>query len=147
MCRKMDEVFPYPPLATIHLMVRLVRLHRTSEGLIARHLLSFPLEPPNCVLFRILSYVWGTPGYPYEVLLNGHPFLVLEALYPILELICDSLGLAAYWWWIDAICINQQTDHHAVHERGLQVALMGRIYSQSERTLGWLGSALEGEPG
>ncbi|KAF5716505.1 het-6-heterokaryon incompatibility [Fusarium globosum] len=37
--------------------------------------------------------------------------------------------------WLDSICINQQD----VHERSQQVSMMGRIYSQSARTLIWLG--------
>lgn len=37
--------------------------------------------------------------------------------------------------WLDRICINQAD----VHERSSQVALMGSIYSQSIRTIIWLG--------
>ncbi|OBS22686.1 hypothetical protein FPOA_09018 [Fusarium poae] len=37
--------------------------------------------------------------------------------------------------WLDTICINQDD----VHERSLQVAMMGSIYRQSVRTLVWLG--------
>jgi len=37
--------------------------------------------------------------------------------------------------WIDAICIDQTN----IEERNSQVAMMGRIYSASSYTLGWLG--------
>jgi hypothetical protein len=87
----------------------------------------------------------GQARLAHEIILNERPFLVFESLYPVLELICDSPNLAACWWWIDSICINQQNDKDAMNERGAQVALMGRIYKQSERTLGWLGNASEGD--
>ncbi|KAF8853878.1 HET-domain-containing protein, partial [Acephala macrosclerotiorum] len=38
--------------------------------------------------------------------------------------------------WIDAICINQESDV----ERNHQVAQMGRIYSTTETVVVWLGS-------
>jgi hypothetical protein len=140
-----DLAFPYTSLEVTPPMIRLVRLYRTPEGLVTGDLEPFSLDPPNCVPFRTLSYVWGKPGCAHEIILNGRPFLVFESLYPVLELICDSSNLAACWWWIDSICINQRTDKDAMNERGAQVALMGRIYKQSERTLGWLGKASEGD--
>jgi hypothetical protein len=60
-------------------------------------------------------------------------------------MICDSPNLVALSWWIDFICINQQNTQEAIHERGLQVLLMGRIYKQSQHTIGWHGSPSEGE--
>ena len=39
--------------------------------------------------------------------------------------------------WVDAICINQGINSEKNH----QIALMGSIYSQAQRTLAWLGAA------
>jgi hypothetical protein len=58
-----------------------------------------------------------------------------------LELICDTPSLSSSWWWIDSICINQSEDKQAQIEREQQVRLMGRIYKESESTIGWLGNA------
>ncbi|KAF5621724.1 het domain protein [Fusarium sp. NRRL 25303] len=44
-------------------------------------------------------------------------------------------------FWIDSICINQED----TTERSQQVSIMGKIYSQSIRTLVWLGPQLDSE--
>ncbi|KAH0563110.1 hypothetical protein GP486_002328 [Trichoglossum hirsutum] len=96
--------------------------------------------------YTTLSYVWGERRYhPRKIILNGHPFPVLESLYPALEAICDNpeLAIKNRRWWIDSICINQRNDREAMSERSSQVSLMGRIYSQSERAVVWLGEGMK----
>ena len=46
---------------------------------------------------------------------------------------------APIYFWIDAICINQED----VHERSQQVTLMSKIYTQATHTMIWLGESDE----
>lgn len=49
-----------------------------------------------------------------------------------------TYGATAYFW-IDALCINQED----IHERSRQVALMSEIYRQASLTMIWLGESDE----
>jgi hypothetical protein len=91
--------------------VRLLQVSRGESAYIVGNLENFSLDALPVTGFTILSYVWGQrANYPRGIILNGHPFPVLESLYPALEAICDDLQLADenFWWWIDSICINQK---------------------------------------
>lgn len=69
------------------------------------------------------------------VLVNGSPMQIRENLHALLSVLdgrsADCLsddparetGLLSHHFWADAICINQED----LHERGLQVNLMGPI--------------------
>jgi hypothetical protein len=88
--------------------------------------------------YEALSYVWGDSTITQEINLNSASFSIttnLEAALRRMRLPDRSRML-----WADAICINQQN----VAERGSQVRIMGRIYSECKRVLVWLG---EEEPG
>lgn len=141
--------FSYTPLDATLPTIRLVRLSRAPDSSIKAILGTFSLDAR--VPFRTLSYVWGNKEYTKHITLNGHSFPVLDSIYPVLQLICDSTELSSRWWWIDSICINQGRDPKAVKECGSQIRLMGRIYKESEKTLGWLGNDFErnvpGKPG
>jgi hypothetical protein len=79
------------------------------------------------------------------VFIDGYRLLVQKdlaaAIWRLQRLATDSLrlDLPVEYVWIDRICINQDDSS----ERSSQVALMGRIYSQSIRTLIWLGPESE----
>lgn len=45
------------------------------------------------------------------------------------------LMLCSRFYWIDAICINQQN----IPERNVHVVEMGRIYKQADMVIAWLG--------
>ena len=80
-----------------------------------------------------LSYVWGTQAVTRFVTVCGNTFQVtvnLEVALRRLRLTDQPRTL-----WIDALCINQQD----MAERSAQVKMMGAIYSQSSKTLLWLG--------
>ena len=116
-------------------------------------------------VYSALSYTWGNPrslippgedvetdrlamdkkhrisceGHCVEVTANCHAFLlqfqklhkaVAERKRGIQELI-----LSTEYIWIDAICINQQSET----ERASQVGVMDRIYRQAQQVLIWLG--------
>jgi hypothetical protein len=89
--------------------------------------------------YSCLSYRWGEQSRRHTVLVNGKEFFVGENLHSFLEEAhtwtqgssnCDDGVL-----WIDSICINQDS----VEERGHQVQLMGRIYTNAKEVFVWLG--------
>lgn len=82
-----------------------------------------------------LSYMWGTDTTEQRIRLQGHPFLVRKNLADFLQQISTEEPSDKFYW-IDAICINQDN----LAERGHQVSLMGLIYSKASSVLVWLGS-------
>ncbi|KAI1650746.1 HET-domain-containing protein [Daldinia loculata] len=87
--------------------------------------------------FNALSYVWGDMTDKMTILLEGEPFQVtrnlFRALYEIREM-PDDLGFPDDYFWIDAICINQED----VEERSQQIQRMTDIY-RIGFTVVWLG--------
>lgn len=119
--------------------------------------------------YTTLSYTWGNPltvfptaqarDYPasnsYTILCDGAVLQVGENLYRYLQQWRDNLWhrqndslqltgdlqrlekqAIPQFHWIDALCINQPN----ITERNQQVAMMGRIYRQSEGVVIWLGT-------
>ncbi|KAL6708887.1 hypothetical protein ACN47E_002294 [Coniothyrium glycines] len=87
--------------------------------------------------YEALSYVWGEPAYDGVLETpNGHIWITCslhEALrYLRYDVACECRVRVL---WADALCINQED----VRERGLQVKLMGQVYSRASRVLVWLG--------
>lgn len=93
-----------------------------------------------------LSYVWGDPNITKEIIVNGVSVPVTINLAAALRSIQlhlspasasegESLDLPQYLW-ADALCINQ-TD---LVEKGQQVLMMDRIYTQASLVISWLGS-------
>lgn len=74
-------------------------------------------------------------GVPGSMLLNGKSYMITQNLEDALEQLATS-GLVGEWVWIDAICIDQDN----LEEKGVQVALMGDIYSKASDVIVWLGS-------
>jgi hypothetical protein len=67
--------------------------------------------------------------------LDGHSFSVTRNLHGLLRRLRSKRTRGYYW--VDAICINQQD----ITERGQQVQLMKAIYELAEQVLVWLGPA------
>ncbi|TVY48830.1 Heterokaryon incompatibility protein 6,OR allele [Lachnellula occidentalis] len=96
--------------------------------------------------FNTLSYTWGNSNNNRAVILAGHQFSVTENLHAALLHLRNSHRSASSsntitksYWWIDAICINQES----VSERNDQVSLMTRIYKKSFGVHIWLGDEAE----
>jgi hypothetical protein len=96
--------------------------------------------------YYALSYTWGAPteygplttlGDRPEcpILCNGKPLLVTANLHCFLLRARQLPGLADKYFWIDAICVNQQD----MRERSDQVSLMANIYSAAAVVVSWLG--------
>lgn len=93
--------------------------------------------------YRILSYVWGDASLLQKIIVNDFSIYVTQNLWDFLnEFILgandsDHSSSSRVWWWIDALCINQND----LKERAAQVKRMGTIYEQALDCVAWLGPA------
>jgi hypothetical protein len=92
---------------------------------------------PDCPAYTALSYAWGDASVKEQIKLDGIPIPITanlhEALAHLKEMFPDIII------WIDAVCIDQDDPQ----ERGHQVAQMGKIYSNAENVISWLGPGSE----
>lgn len=96
----------------------------------------------DCPEYEALSYCWGAPtGQKFHIKCNGHSFYALPSLRNALYAL--RLPDKPRTLWIDAICINQNTDGRALRERGQQVSMMQDIYRKAKRVVVWLGEVGE----
>ncbi|KAK2594589.1 hypothetical protein QQS21_007719 [Conoideocrella luteorostrata] len=103
------------------------------------------------VQYEALSYCWGDVRDRRDIMLtkvagpdrgvaSKHVFSVTSSLFSALVRIRPPPGLPARYFWVDAICINQDD----IDERTSQVALMRQIYRHASRVVVWLGDGDEG---
>lgn len=88
-------------------------------------------DPPS---YHALSYIWGDPTPTESIRVNGRPLPVAYNLHQAL-LDVRRGGDAQDWFWVDAICINQDN----IEERSWQVAQMGHIFGRAALVYIWLG--------
>lgn len=126
---------------TAHRLVRValtkdkysIRCELTTTRLPKRSTRSEPEIP-----YRALSYCWGTVKYNSIILVDlisrtESLIHVTESLYGFLSAVLFKQD--GGWFFIDALCINQQD----VWERSRQVQMMGEIYKHAYRVTIWLG--------
>ena len=126
--------------------IRLVQLRWGPRNSIYGKLRTVALESNKRPIFMAVSYFCGDTMHDKPVHLTSaddhqdyRPFAVYDNLYPLLELLCDHQGFEPeLWWWIDSICITNQT-YPGNREKELQVRAMNEIYAAAERTIIWLG--------
>ena len=85
-----------------------------------------------------LSYTWGNLENKGSIKLGEHELCItsnLEAALRQMRKIQPQWGGKESYWWIDAICINQED----LAERNQQVSMMRRIYKNSSGVHIWLG--------
>lgn len=97
------------------------------------------LEPICCDLRRIslqdhptydaLSYVWGSPEGPEEILLNGSAHPITKNLHNALRALRSPKETRTLW--VDAVCINQAD----LEERNAQVSMMDKVYLQASKVV------------
>ena len=108
--------------------IRLLELFKWEEGF-GFHLRKVRLDQTPA--YRALSYHWG-PMLTDDNLIRLKGFRVSKNLWDVLPRIAgDHPG----FWWIDALCINQDDDA----EKDKQVALMRDIYKRAKQVIVWLG--------
>jgi hypothetical protein len=99
--------------------------------------------------YTALSYTWGAAEESMtgeadpplrEILVNDKRFPIGSNLYDCLCELRRRIDVSesrSMFIWIDAICIDQFN----VHERSMQIGLMGNIYRNASRVIVWLGKA------
>jgi hypothetical protein len=122
--------YTYRPLRLAS-SIRLIKVEGSKDSPIYT-LLHTTLDkaPP----YETLSYVWGSPErrHPLE-LRDGTVLHITHTLRDILPKI--HAYITTGYLWIDQLCINQANSA----ERGVQVALMGMVYSSCYGVIVWLG--------
>jgi hypothetical protein len=84
--------------------------------------------------YTCLSYTWGDTSPEYSIKINGKPYHVRNNLWEFLDTIRTWEEMNEFWFWIDAMCIDQKNNI----ERNHQMQQMGAIYSQADRVIIWL---------
>lgn len=117
--------------------IRLVTIHPgSSQSDIVVSLQVEPFTPHDGPRYEALSYVWGTRKSPKTVYVGASDRARLR--------VTTNLRVALQHlrypdqkrvMWIDALCIDQNSDI----EKGPQVALMGQIFERASRVVVWLG--------
>lgn len=88
-------------------------------------------------VYEALSYAWGSGARDSSISVNGKRFPITDNLKEALVALRFTDRPRALW--IDAICINQESDVERTH----QVRQMRSIYSSAARVIIWLGPANE----
>jgi hypothetical protein len=126
-----QNIFRHTPLNLSQESIRLIRItyDLSPDGHIQCELRQATIKDT----YICLSYVWGGEFDGTWILLNGQRFWVRANLWSFLDNARFKQHIS--WIWIDAICIDQANPGEKVH----QVQQMGRIYSEAERVICWLG--------
>ena len=120
--------------------VQITRLLRPRKS--AHNLLSFEIKTvvPLAAAGRYtaLSYVWGNRSNSPQIELVDLEQGISGFIHVTANLhtFLQQYQTSKEWFWIDAICINQQS----LEERAYQVKQMGDIYRRAEEVFVWLGN-------
>ena len=96
--------------------------------------------------YQALSYVWGSSEKQFQAIVRNEcdhilGYVPLTAnLKDALEDLRNANDLGPKVFWIDQICINQESD-----EKTHQVAMMGSIYRNAARVITYIGPAKDDE--
>ncbi|KAI0387756.1 heterokaryon incompatibility protein-domain-containing protein [Hypomontagnella monticulosa] len=133
--------FQYAPLDRSTRTIRLLRF-LPGPSFVDCKLKTYTID--ECPRYIALSYVWGTDEPTHKIWLNNRVFFIRTNLWHALSKLANlprlGLGTKREYFWIDALCINQNDPL----ERGHQVDLMGLIFSKACITIAWLGPAEDG---
>lgn len=92
--------------------------------------------------FTAVSYEWGSPhSEKHKIYINERSFEIHHNLFMLLTSLLKLHPIDGYEnLWIDALCINQQSNQEKNH----QVQQMKQIYQMATNVLVWLGPAADG---
>jgi hypothetical protein len=136
----------YTPLSTDCLEIRILRLlpDSDSDGPVCGELWHINLENDEHPEYDALSYTWGETSImsAQKIEIDGNKnFLVTPNACQALK---DIRFLdKALMIWVDAICIDQENSI----ERGAQVQIMSKIYSNANTVRTWLECEIPEEAG
>ncbi|KAI3323721.1 HET-domain-containing protein [Xylariaceae sp. AK1471] len=147
-----EKPYKYETLPIQPATIRLLKLFPSTESPITCSLKSFKLS--DAPRYHALSYTWGDPldqrlsspasrrtmSKELDKLVTTDDGLVIGATENLLDAL-DELSASQVntgdqpYWWIDAICIDQNN----IEEKGVQVAMMDKVYAKAEKVVIWLG--------
>lgn len=128
------EAFPLPLGGR---EIRLVKVLPSSSPPVRVQFVCFHLD--SCPSYAALSYTWGSPVKNGKILFGPSEITIGDHLFTFLLRVSRN-GTKSFFW-IDALCINQND----IRERNDQVGLMKDIYSKAQRVIIWLGEASSGD--
>lgn len=120
----------WQPLTPSREEIRVLDIQPTSQtGLetVCCHLRTISLQ--DHPTYDALSYVWGSPDDPEEILLNGSAHPVTKNLHKALKALRSPKETRTLW--VDAVCINQED----LQERNAQVSMMDKVYLQASKVI------------
>ncbi|KAI6086931.1 HET-domain-containing protein [Hypoxylon rubiginosum] len=124
--------YAYTPMDQADCQIRLVTIRPgTWPDKIECEVHVVSIDDDPC--YEALSYVWGDATKRKLISVDDRNFDVTENLYFALRRLRRTASSRTMW--IDAICINQRDNK----EKSIQVAMMGRIYSNCQKAILWLG--------
>lgn len=127
------EFYDKVPLRT-SATIRVLYLDPDNPGVVGQLRTVNLAESPR---FATLSYVWGDIKDPKVTFVcDGYEILVTESCLSALRHLRADLLKEDLPIWIDAICIDQESDT----EKSTQLPLMGRIYAEATKGYIWLGT-------
>ena len=115
--------------------IRLVKLVKTS-GILCFRMKVVRLDDEPA--YKAASYEWGPKDQQggYKIMIQGQPNYVRKNLMEFLLKLRDhDPNVFSYWMFIDQLCIDQGI----YDERSFQASQMGRVYSQAEEVMAWVG--------
>ena len=130
--------FVYSPLrGQRSIRVLQLNLIDPADNTIRAHLSEKSFD--TCGKYEALSYTWNSEKLSVPLVCNGALLWITEncndALKRLLRYQRKKVGKKR-WFWVDAICINQQS----VPEKNHQVRMMSEIYFRASQVHVWLGS-------
>lgn len=96
-----------------------------------------PVSLDDAPVYIALSYTWGSSELCREIKIDGES-LAITSNWDLALRRMRAAGITDAW--ADGICINQRD----IPERNQQVGLMGRIYSECDMALIYLGEEADG---
>jgi hypothetical protein len=129
-----SDTFKYLPLSHDNSEIRLLRIMPGSPGQKVKCNLE-TVAQSSAPDYKALSYNWGELSQHHEIFVNGSSLFVTKNLLAALKQLRHSSKDLVIW--IDAICINQDSDN----ERSDQVRKMRTIYEGASEVLVWLGKS------
>ena len=133
--------FQYTPLKRESRQIRLLKIKPIFlENTVSCTLETFasPVGQVSTPLNYIaLSYTWGPRNLTNEIWVNSKRLMVRRNLWEFLMIAREQFPDELFW--IDQICINQNSNEEKNH----QVALMAQIYRNAYLVVVWLGPAAD----
>ncbi|KAI7188340.1 hypothetical protein KC363_g5479 [Hortaea werneckii] len=129
------SAFCYSPLPHPETEIRLLNFSSDAQisnpSTLDLNVETFPLQdaPP----YAAMSYTWGDPPAKETILIRGRAFSIRWNCWYMLRQLQKHRPPG--YFWIDAICINQDD----VDEKNCQVQMMGEIYERAECVIACLG--------